>query len=197
VRDFKADLEAFMNALHIDTAVIVGASSGGFVARRLAIDDPARVLGLVLWGSPATLQNKPKVLEWWRSTVSRLDDPIDPEFVREFQAGTLVQQVPPAFFETIVREALEVPAYVWRETLAGMLEDDTLAELSKIKAPTLVVWGEQDPTLPYSDQKVLADSIPGARLLTYAGAGHTFYWEEPARAASDLVAFIQHLDLLM
>ena len=82
--DFAADLAAFMDAVRLDAAVIVGASSGGFVARRFAIDYLQRTLGLVLLGSPATLNDKPDVLELWDSTISKLTDPIDPDFVRAF-----------------------------------------------------------------------------------------------------------------
>jgi non-heme chloroperoxidase len=189
-RDFAADLAAFMDALHLEAAVIVGGSSGGFIARRFAIDHPERTLGLVLLGSPATLRDKPGVMEVWDSTVSKLTDPVDPGFVREFAESALAQPVPRAFFETIVQENLKVPARVWRETFEGLLEDDSFEELDRIQAPTLIVWGDQDALLPRSDQEALAAAIAGSRLVAYAGAGHAFYWEEPDRVASDLVAFI-------
>lgn len=191
--DFAADLEAFMDALHLEAAVIAGGSSGGFVARRFAIDHPERTLGLVFVGSPATLRGNPGVQKLWDSTVSKLTDPVDPGFVREFVESTVDRPVPQAFLETMVQESLKVPARVWRATLEGLLEDDSSRELDKIKAPTLIVWGDQDIFLPRSDQEALAGAVAGSRLLVYPGAGHTFYWEEPDRIASDLVAFIKDL----
>ena len=193
-RDFAADLAAFMDALHLEAAVMVGGSSGGFVARRFAIDHPERTLGLVLLGSPAILRDKPGVLEMWDSTISELKDPISPDLVREFAEGTLTRPVPQAFLETIVQENLKPPARVWRATFEGLLEDDSLEELDKIKAPTLIVWGDQDAILPRSDQQTLAAAITGSRLLVYPGAGHAFYWEDPGRVASDLAAFIAELE---
>jgi non-heme chloroperoxidase len=180
-RDFAADLAAFMDALHLEAAVVVGGSSGGFIARRFAMDHPERTLGLVLLGSPATLRDKPGVLEMWKSTISKLTDPISPDLVREFAEGTLTRPVPQAFLETIVQENLKVPARVWIATFEGLLEDDSLGELDKIKTPTLVVWGDQDAILPQSDQETLAAAITGSRLLVYPGAGHAFYWEDPGR----------------
>lgn len=191
--DFVADLVAFMDALHLDAAVIGGGSSGGFVARRFAMDHPERTLGLVLIGSPLTLRDKPGVLELWNSTVSKLTDPIDPGFAREFQQSVLAQLAPRALLETLVQENLKVPATVWRATFEGLLEDDSSGELNKIKAPTLILWGDQDAILPRSDQETLAAAIPGSRLVVYPGAGHAFYWEDPKRVASDLVAFIEDL----
>ena len=63
-------------------------------------------------------------MEFWESAVSRLTDPIDPGFVREFQESTLAQPVPQAFLDTIVQESLKVPARVWRAAFEGFLEDD-------------------------------------------------------------------------
>jgi non-heme chloroperoxidase len=193
-RDFAADLAAFMDALHLEAAVVVGGSSGGFVARRFAIDHPERTLGLVFLGSPAILRDKPGVLEMWDSTISELKDPISSAFVREFAESTLTKPVPQAFFETIVQENLKAPARVWRATFEGLLEDDSLEELDKIKAPTLIVWGDQDAILPRGDQETLAAAITGSRLLVYPGAGHAVYWEDPGRVASDLAAFIAELE---
>jgi non-heme chloroperoxidase len=192
-QDFVDDLAAFMDELDLESAVLVGGSSGGFAVRRLAIDHPERVLGLVFLGSPATLQDKPVVRELWESTVSKLTDPIDPGFVRDFGAGTLAHALPEAFFETLVQENLKVPARVWKATYEGLLEDDSLGELHKIKAPTLIVWGDQDLLLPRSDQEALAAAVPSSRLVVYPGAGHSLYWEEPERVASDLAAFIEGL----
>lgn len=193
VDDFTADLEAFMETVGLEAAVIVGGSSGGFVARRLALDHPERALGLVLMGSPATMRDKTGARRIWEETVSKMDDPIDPRLVREFAAGTLARPVPPGLFEIIVQESLKVPAFVWRATFEGIMEDDSFQDLHAIKAPTLVIWGDRDDILPRSDQEALAGAIPGSRLLVYAGAGHAFYLEEPARVASDIVSFVMSI----
>ena len=189
--DFAADLGAFMDRLHLEAAVIVGGSSGGLVARQFTMDHPNQVLGLVLLGTPLTLRNKPGIRELWESTISRLTDPVDPSFVRAFQQGTLAQPIPPAFLEMLVQESLKLPAQVWVETVAGLLEDNSSEQLKQIQAPTLIVWGDQDVIVSRSEQETLAAAIAGARLLVYSGAGHAFYWEEPARVAADLVTFVQ------
>jgi len=84
VQVLAADLLDFMDKLNLEKAVITGGSSGGITARRFAIDHPERTLGLVLLGSPLSMRDKPGVLELWNSTISKLTDPIDPNFVREF-----------------------------------------------------------------------------------------------------------------
>ena len=50
--DFADDVEAFMDAAGLSSAVLVGVSSGGYVAQQVAVTHPERVAGLVLVGSP-------------------------------------------------------------------------------------------------------------------------------------------------
>jgi non-heme chloroperoxidase len=188
--DFAADLAALMDALRIEQAVAVGASSGGQIALRLALDHPERVLGLVLLGSPLRLGDQPAVRRAWDTTFSRLEDPVDPAFVRDFVKSTVVRPVPEAFIETLVQEGLKAPAFVWKATIAALLEDDLTPRLGDVAAPTLVGWGERDAILPRREQEALASKIPRARLIVYEGGGHAFYWEDPARVAADLVAFV-------
>jgi len=191
--DFAMDLVAFVDALHLETAVIAGGSSGGIVARRFAMDHPRRAEGLVLIGSPLTLGGKPGVLELWKSTISRLKDPIDPDLVRTFTESQLARKVPRTFLETIIEENLKVPARVWKATLEGLLGDHSSEELDRITAPTLIIWGDKDTIIPLSDQETLLRKIKGSRLLVYPGAGHALYWEEPAHIASDIKTFIEDL----
>ena len=192
--DFSMDLAAFMDELEIKAAVIAGGSSGGIIARCFAVEHPNRTLGLILVGSPLTLKDKPSVLALWDSTISRLEDPIDPNFVHEFVKITLVQRVPRVFLKTMIEENLKVPARVWKASLKGLLEDDCLEKLNKIKCPTLMVWGDKDGIIPRSDQETLLKRIPNSRLVVYPNAGHVLYWEEPASFVSDIVTFIENLD---
>jgi pimeloyl-ACP methyl ester carboxylesterase len=192
-RDFAQDMAAFLDMLHLEAAIIAGGSSGGFAARRFAIDRAKSTLGLVLMGSPFTLRDKPGVTELWDSTISKLTDPIDPSFVYDFQTSFLVQSVPQAFLKTLVQESLKVPARVWKATLQGLLEDDSSKDLDQIEAPSLIIWGDRDTTLPLEDQKKLVAKIPSSRLVVYSGAGHGLYWEEPERIAADLATFAKSL----
>lgn len=190
-QDFAADLAAFMDALDLDSAVVVGHSMGASIAQRFAIDHPGRTRGLVLVGSLTTWRGHPDFVELWNSVVSTLTDPIDPGFVREFQESTLAQPVPPEFLETVVRESLKLPARVWKAALLeGLLEADFSGELAAIQAPTLIFWGDRD-ALTRNGQEALTTAIAGSRLVVYAGAGHGLHWEEPERFAADLAAFVR------
>ncbi len=191
--DFAADVAAFADTVGLGPVVVVGHSMGSTNAQRFAIDHPERTQGLVLASSFATYRGNPVLVEFWDSAVSQLTDPIYPGFVRAFQESTLAQPVPQAFLDTIVRESLKVPARVWRAAFEGFSEDDCAGELDKIRARTLIVWGDRDALCPRGDQDALLTAIAGSRLVVYAGAGHGLHWEEPERFAADLVAFAGNL----
>jgi len=53
------DILEFMDALGFSSAVLLGSSSGGYVAQQVAVISPYRVAGLVLVGSPRSLQGRP------------------------------------------------------------------------------------------------------------------------------------------
>ena len=188
-RDFAADVVAFLDALEIERAIIVGHSMGSTNALRFAIDHPQRTRGLMLVAAFASYRNNPVAMEFWDTAVSKLVDPIDASFVRDFQQSTLAQPVPHGLLQTAVEESLKVPAHVWREALGGCVEDDFVAELATVAVPTLVLWGDRDSFVPRDDQDRLLRAIAGSRLAVYAGGGHAPQWEEPARFAADLVAF--------
>jgi pimeloyl-ACP methyl ester carboxylesterase len=187
--DFAADVVDFLDCFDIPTAVIVGHSSHGLVAERLAVDFPERIAGLVLVSSFATVRGNARLARFVEDNVASLRDPVDPGFIRDFQQGTFLKPPPQAFFEGALAETLKVPAHVWRAAFGALLDTDHTPDLSRIAAPTLLVWGDADAIIHRTHQDILLRGIPGAELFVYEGVGHSPHWEEPRRFASDLVGF--------
>lgn len=187
--DFADDVGALMDALGIDKAIVVGHSMGASIAQRFAIDHPARMLGLVLIGARASWHRHPGVLALGEA-VATLSDPVDPDFVREFQLSTLARPVSPAYLEAVVAESLKLPARVWQASFFEcVFRADHTAELGRIATPTLLMCGGRDD-FARDEQDTLAGAIPGANLQIYPDAGHALHWEEPQRFAADLAAFV-------
>jgi non-heme chloroperoxidase len=191
VDDYAADVGTFMEAVGLEKATLVCSSSAGLIAQRLALDDPHRVSRLVLIGSPTTLVNNEAVREAGKEMLA-LEDPISPEFVREFQESTTHHPVPEEFLSTLVSESLKVPARVWRDYLEGVvLAVDDTSRLGEIEVPTLILWGEQDAFLEREEQQRRAAAIPRARLKVYPDTGHVVHWERPEWVVRDLEAFMK------
>jgi pimeloyl-ACP methyl ester carboxylesterase/tetratricopeptide (TPR) repeat protein len=191
--DFAADVRAFLDAMRIERAVIVGHSMGGGVAQRFASDYPDRTLGLVLVSTLGRWRDSKGAEEFARSVVATLADPIPPAIAREFQESTIGTPIPPEFLDLVVNESLKVPARVWRAVFDGFMDFDGSKGLSKVAVPTLVVWGDRDVLAVRAAQDAFVAAIPGAKLNVYVGVGHALHWEEPERFAADLAAFVNTL----
>ena len=190
IEHFAADAVCFMDALGIDKAVLAGHSGSCMTARRIALDHPARVAGLVLEAAPTTLRASAALQEFVRTTISTLDDPIDTEFVRGFVADTSSAGLATGILDRLVREAAKVPAHVWREMFAALVDYDDVDELPRLDAPTLMLWGTGDSLVSRDMQLHLLDRIARSELIEYEAIGHTPRWEAPQRFAADLENFV-------
>jgi non-heme chloroperoxidase len=191
VDDFAADVDAFMDAVGVAEATLVASSGGSFIARRVALDYPHRVSRLVLSASGVTLLDNEAVMGLGEEMLA-LEDPISPEFVREWQEVNVYNPVPDDFFATAVSESLKLPARVWRDFWEGVvLTPDHAARLDEIAAPTLILWGEQDAVFSREDSERLAAAIPGAILKVYPETGHAVHWEHPEEFVQDLETFMK------
>jgi non-heme chloroperoxidase len=191
LRDFAADVVAFMDARGIRRAAVVGHSLGSVVAQHVVRTAPERVSQLVLVGSTTTLRN-PLVLELAQA-VDALTDPVPSAFARDFQASTVARPLPSAFLDRVVAESLKLPADVWRGVMAGMLAADAApppARAGAPRVPTLVLWGDRDAIFGRREQDALVRRHAPATLTVYAGTGHAPHWEEPERFARDVLGFL-------
>jgi non-heme chloroperoxidase len=124
----------------------------------------------------------------FQATVHALEDPVPAEFAREFQAGAVHVPLPEGFLEGLVAESLKLPVHVWKAALDGLVAFDDAADLGRITASTLLIWGDHDAVVSLEDQQRLREAIPAARLKVYPETGHSPHWEHPKRVAVDLDA---------
>jgi pimeloyl-ACP methyl ester carboxylesterase len=188
--DFALDVEAFMDAVGLPSAVLLGSSSGGYVAQQVASRSPSRVTGLVLVGSPRSLRGRPPFAD----EVDQLTDPIDRAWVTASLGWfPRFHDIPAWYIEARVDDGVRMPARVWRKALAGLGSALPPTETGTITAPTLIIWGGQDELLSREDEEALSAAIRSSRLVVYEDTGHLVLWEQPERVARDLTHFVEGL----
>lgn len=188
--EFADDVVAFMDAVGLSSAVLLGSSSGGYVAQQVAVTNPSRVAGLVLVGSPRTLRGRPSFAD----EVEQLSDPVDAAWVRQSLTWfPRFHQVPESYIEDRVQDGARIPANVWRETFSGLCNAAPPTDTATINCPTLIIWGDRDELLTREQEENLAGAIPGSRLVVYENTGHLVLWEQPERVARDLTTFVEGL----
>lgn len=190
MQQFAADVVAFMDAMNLRQATIVGHSMGSFVAQHVASEAPERVSKLVLVASATSVRNN-TVRELQREIAALKDTAAVPEtFARDFQVSTIFQPLSPEFLQSVVKESLKLPVHVWREVMAEMLAPEADVQLKKIKTPTLILWGDKETIFPRSEQDLLVSALRNSVLKVYPDTGHALHWERPERFAKDLQEFI-------
>ena len=185
-----ADVVATLDALEIPRAVVVGASSGGYVAQQVAVSAPERVAALVLAGAPRDLRGRPPFAD----ELEQLSDPVDPGWVRTFTAGfTDLDRLPSWYVDLMVDDALRLPAAIWMATLRGLTTAPPPTDIGVIHAPTLVISGGRDALLGREQTADLVAAIPGAQWIEYPDTGHLVLEEQPAQLAADILDFLAEL----
>jgi pimeloyl-ACP methyl ester carboxylesterase len=78
-----------------------------------------------------------------------------------------------------------------RAILSKVVNEDLKHVMPNIKAPTLLIWGENDTATPLSDAKTMEKLIPDAGLVSFAGCGHYSFLDNPVQFAAVLTSFLK------
>jgi pimeloyl-ACP methyl ester carboxylesterase len=182
LHDMAADTVGLMDALGIARAHLAGVSMGGMIAQLVAADYPQRVLSLTSIMSTSGNPSLPPPTPAAAATlISRAPHPDNLAAYVQHVLGVMRVLASPAapFDEEALRARIErdvrrsySPAGYGRQLAAVTATGDRSASLRRIKAPTVVVHGAEDPLLPLAAGIHTADLIPGAELRIVRGMGH-------------------------
>jgi pimeloyl-ACP methyl ester carboxylesterase len=160
-------ISAWMEAVGLQSAHLVGHSMGGYVCVRLAARRSEVVRRLVL------------VAPAGRSMFGYLGPLL-----------SAARYATPSFLSVLVYDALRMgPVTLWRAA-RDLLAEDVRADLQRIEAPTLLIWGENDTLVPPAAGCVLREEIPDSRLLVLNGAAHVPMFDRPVEFNAAILTFL-------
>jgi non-heme chloroperoxidase len=191
-KDFAADIAAFIQQKRLGSAIVVGHSMSGIIGQQFALDYPQLLEGLVIVASDPDIVNNPGMPEFQKE-VEKLGDKIDRAFMVDFQKACLNKPIDTDYFDLLVNESMKMPAAAFKAAFNELGKVNYVAELKKIKAPVLILWGDADAFFHRDGQELLKKNISHAGHITYHGTGHAIHWEEPQRFANDLTLFIKSI----
>lgn len=195
IHDFASDLVALLNHLGMYRAVFIGVSFGGRMVQELALGWPGRALGVVLvstsGGGPEQLAGDPQAHELLRSSST-----LSAEAWRE---GLMPRLFGPGFCERHAAR-LDRLARWWAahpQSAPGLARQwqawdsfNRWDDLPGLRPPALVIHGTADVMSPPGNGRQLAARIPGARLVSLEGLGHSPQVEDPEAFNAALRAFL-------
>lgn len=199
-------VEEFIKALNLKSVSIIGHSFGGWIGIKIAARLPSKINKLILVNSIGIEKNVPlkhRLLaiplfahlvssltlgpnkehteKFLLSVISRPDFKYDSSFV-DYVHTTRLLLGSQSLFLLINRTV----------NLAGLRKEFLLTEqLQKINSPTLIIWGDNDPTLPTSTAKKAKKLIPISQLHLYPNVGHVPNLEESDRFNADVIKFLK------
>ena len=189
--DMADDVACVLEHAGTPASHVYGISMGGMIAQEYALKYPARVKGLVLGctncGASHSVAANPE-------NIAKL---MPQPGMNPIEAAKLAFSVAcgKAFLgsaagqQTLTERMMEsanypiTPAHTYMRQAEAIGGFDTFARLGEIKAPTLVIHGDDDNIVPVGNAEILHQGIAGSKLKILPGAGHMFFWERPGDSA--------------
>jgi pimeloyl-ACP methyl ester carboxylesterase len=187
-----SDAKAVMDAAGIESAHVFGVSMGGMVAQELALQYPARVRSLILGctaaGGPAAVRAEPEAIQ-----MLMRREKMSPEQAAE-------AAVPFIYDPTTARARIDEDLAIRRPwfpspqgyaaQLQGVLGWESYSRINQIVAPTLVIHGESDRLIPPGNANLIAERIPGAKLVMIPHASHLFLTDQTEVSHHAILQFL-------
>tara|TARA_R110000868_G_scaffold6550_2_gene36942 strand:- start:4343 stop:5290 length:948 start_codon:yes stop_codon:yes gene_type:complete len=189
--DFLGNL---LDELQLSNVTLVGNSLGGLVSWRLAAERPDLVARLVLVAPGAYSING--------VTENPVPVPMGVSFYMTSAPEAMVGAASAGLFGDPARMDPGLPHRVHAlmqtpgvgQALVERLEVFTLpdptADLARVAAPALVMWGRRDVMIPVAQGEQIVTDLPQAELIIYDDLGHILHEEDPARTVADVREFL-------
>lgn len=187
VEDYTRMLEAFVEAQGISAPILLGHSFGGRVAILYASRNEVSKLILV---DAAGVKPRRSLSYYIKVYSFKLARRIYPLIVGKEKAGKKIE----AMRSKRGSDDYKSSSPVMRQVLVKAVNSDLKHVMPSITAPTLLIWGEEDTATPMRDARIMNKLIANSRLVSFAGAGHFSFVDNPYQVTAAVRRFIQPND---
>ncbi len=193
IAGMAADAAAVLDAAGVSAAHVLGMSMGGMIAQEFALQYPGRtrklVLGCTACGGPKAVRAERVVNDTLmnRATMTQEEAAVA-MLAYIYDEGTPRERIEEDL--AIRRPVLPTPAGYLAQ-LQGVIAWQSYERLGQITSDTLVIHGETDRLIPIGNGQLIADSIPGAKLVRIPNASHIFMTDQPEASNAAILEFLK------
>lgn len=184
IEQMALDSIRLMHSLDIDKAFVIGLSMGGMIAQELALILPHRISGLVLAathpGGEMRILGSPEVYHRLMDNNGLSQEEIVEKNIPILFSPKTVTHRPEIIqaYRERQKSIPEQPEQAFAAQQEAIQAFDCSRRLSKIKAPTLVLAGEDDQLIPAENARRMAEHIPDSQIEIMSHAGHLIHMEQ-------------------
>ena len=199
LQDMAADALALLDHLKVEKAHVIGVSMGGMITQELALLHPQRVASQTLVmthsGRRSAGLPRPSVIRaLFKPPAQRDREGLIAHLLKQWRmlqghAWRTDDELLRPMIEACVDRGLNGAGFM-RQSQAVMNAANREPRLRKLKLPSLILHGDDDPLINVSGAKALASAMPAARLEIIPGWGHDF---PPALNARLSALIIEHV----
>lgn len=172
VGDFTDLMEKFCKALNINDPVLIGHSFGGRISIMMGARNP--ISRIVLVDAAGVPPKRP--LKYYLKVYSfKTAKKVLPVIFGKKAGGKMIDKWRGKAGSADYRNS----SPMMRAVMSRCVNEDLTGYLPKIKASTLLLWGEEDKATPLSDAKLMEKMIPDAGLVSWPDCGHYSFLDNP------------------
>ena len=192
IPQMAADAAAVLDAAGVASAHLYGMSMGGMIAQEFALQYPHRVRSLILGctscGGKNAVRAEQGAIDLLKSRgTETMDAAIEHSIPFVYDPGTPRQRLEE---DIAIRRGTFPTDQAYHSQLLGILAWQSYDRLPDIHAPTLIIHGESDRLIPPDNARIIADRIPGARLVMIPHASHIMQTDQPETVHHAVLSFL-------
>lgn len=188
VKTLADDLYNLFKKINVQRAHFVGLSLGGAVAMQFALDHPVIVEKLVLSNTSARFFAKGKMRYFMVRFISSKLLPRK-TLARAMAGYTFPKPEQQEWRDAFVKQILESNRKGYMRLAKSFIKYDLTEEIQRIKAPTLIIGGEEDRTLPLHMQEYIHSKIKNSQMVIFPG-GHVSSVDSAEDFNREVLAFL-------
>lgn len=189
---FSKFLDQFFINAKIECPILIGSSLGGQISAEYAASNPEKIKKLILVSPAGIMKQSTPALDAY-IMAALYPNAQSAKNAFELMEGS-GKEVEEEIVDTFVARMKTPNAKLaFMSTLLGLKNSKAITtKLQSISAPTLLIWGSNDPVIPVDYAEKFVSAIPDCNFFRMDGCGHTPYVQDPHTFSSKVMDFLSN-----